>query len=84
MLIIVVFLCPLYVPVTIASIDNMNWSVLIVGATILLPGIYWIWRARFRYIRESNTVLTDNVIVVDGITAQRTNSLEPPVGKTEK
>jgi choline transport protein len=61
------YLSPLYVPVTIATIDYMNWSCLIVGATILFPGIYWVWRARFRYIKESNSVLEDNVVWIDGI-----------------
>ncbi len=61
------YLSPLYVPVTIATIDYMNWSCLIVGATLLFPGIYWVWRARFRYIKESNSVLTDNVVFIDGV-----------------
>ncbi|RVX66689.1 hypothetical protein B0A52_09502 [Exophiala mesophila] len=67
LLIITMYLCPLYVPVTIATIDYMNWSCLIVGATILFPGIYWVWRARHRYIKESNSVLEDNVVVIDGV-----------------
>ncbi|KAK5274036.1 hypothetical protein LTR96_000636 [Exophiala xenobiotica] len=67
LIIIAMYLSPLYVPVTPATIDYMNWSCLIVGATLLLPGIYWVWRARFRYIKESNTVLTDNVVFIDGV-----------------
>jgi choline transport protein len=62
-----VYLCPLYVPVTIPNIDYMNWSCVIVGATILFPGIYWVWRARHRYIKEGNSVLEDNVVFIDGI-----------------
>jgi hypothetical protein len=45
----------------------MNWSCVIVGATIVLPGIYWIFSARHKYLKDSNSVLTDNVIVVDGV-----------------
>ncbi|EXJ58425.1 hypothetical protein A1O7_05850 [Cladophialophora yegresii CBS 114405] len=67
LVIITMYLCPLYVPVTIATIDYMNWSCLIVGATILFPGIYWVWRARFRYIKEGNSVLEDNVVWIDGV-----------------
>lgn len=45
----------------------MNWSCLIVGATILFPGAYWIFGARFRYIKEQNSVMDDNVVVIDGM-----------------
>ncbi|KAJ5832754.1 hypothetical protein N7474_001065 [Penicillium riverlandense] len=67
LLICVVYLCPLYVPVTIPTIENMNWSCLIVGATILFPGIYWIFGARFKYIKEHNSVMEDNVVVIDSV-----------------
>ncbi|KAJ5222974.1 uncharacterized protein N7469_009214 [Penicillium citrinum] len=67
LLICAVYLCPLYVPVTIPTIDYMNWSCLIVGATILFPGAYWIFGARFRYIKEQNSVMDDNVVVIDGM-----------------
>jgi choline transport protein len=49
------------------TIDYMNWSCLIVGATILFPGLYWIVGARFRYIKEQNSVMEDNVVVIDGV-----------------
>ena len=42
----------------------MNWSCLIVGATIIFPGAYWIYAARHRYIKDGNSVLQDNVVVV--------------------
>lgn len=45
----------------------MNWSCLIVGASIVFPGIYWIFGARFRYIKEQNSVMEDNVVVIDGV-----------------
>lgn len=61
LLTIVMFSFPLYVPVTIATIDYMNWSCVIVGATILFPGVYWIFAARHKYIRETNTILGHTV-----------------------
>ena len=45
----------------------MNWSVLVVGATILFPGIWWVFRAKHRYINEGNSVLEDNGVVIDGV-----------------
>jgi choline transport protein len=44
----------------------MNWSCVIVGATIVFPGIYWIYSARHKYLKDSNSVLSDNVIVING------------------
>ncbi|KAJ5762825.1 hypothetical protein N7533_001506 [Penicillium manginii] len=38
-----------------------------IGATILFPGLYWIFGARFRYIKEQNSVMEDNVVVIDGV-----------------
>lgn len=75
LIIIVMYLCPLYVPVTLATIDYMNWSCLIVGATILFPGIYWVWRARFRYIKEGNSVLEDNVVWIEGVAVEGVRAL---------
>lgn len=37
------------------------------GATIIFPGAYWIFGARFKYIKEHNSVMEDNVVVVDGV-----------------
>lgn len=45
----------------------MNWSCVIVGATIVFPGIYWIFSARHKYLKENNSVLADNVVVIDGV-----------------
>jgi choline transport protein len=44
----------------------MNWSCIIVGATIIFPGLHWLFSARHKYLKFSNTVWKDNVIVVDG------------------
>jgi choline transport protein len=44
----------------------MNWSVVIVGATLIFPGIYWIFSARHKYLKENNSVLADNVVIIDG------------------
>lgn len=63
---IMIYVFPMYVPVTIATIDYMNWSVVIVGATVLFPGIWWVWRARHVYIKDTNSVLRDNVVIIDG------------------
>lgn len=57
LLTIVMFAFPLYVPVTVATIDYMNWSCIIVGATLIFPGVYWIFAARFKYIKETNSLL---------------------------
>jgi choline transport protein len=45
----------------------MNWSCLIVGATIIFPGLYWTFRARHKYLKEGNSILEDNIVVVDGV-----------------
>jgi choline transport protein len=63
---IVMYVCPLYVPVTVATIDYMNWSCAIVGATIVFPGIWWIYKARHTYIKEENSVLVDNIVIING------------------
>jgi len=49
-----------------ASLAYMNWSCVIVGATIIFPGIYWIFGARHNYIKSSNSILEDNIVIVDG------------------
>jgi choline transport protein len=66
LLIIVMFSFPMYLPV-IGYIEDMNWSIAIVGATIVFPGIWWVFKARHVYIKEGNTVLEDNVVIVDGV-----------------
>ena len=57
----------MYVPVNVDTIDYMNWACAIVGATILFAGIWWIAKARHTYIKDSNSLLEDNAIIVDGI-----------------
>jgi len=66
LIIIVMYSFPMYVPVTVANISYMNWSCIIVGATIVFPGAYWIYAARHHYIKDVNSVLMDNVVVIDG------------------
>lgn len=68
---ILVYIFPLYVPVTIATIENMNWGSAIVGATIIFPGAWWIAKARKTYIKEHNSVLEDNILVIDGVVDKR-------------
>jgi choline transport protein len=57
----------MYVPVNAVNISYMNWSCLIVGATIIFPGLYWTFRARHKYLKEGNSILEDNIVVVDGV-----------------
>lgn len=64
---IMMFTFPMYVPVTVVNISYMNWSILIVGATIIFPGIWWLWKARHVYIKEGNSVLEDHVVVIEGV-----------------
>jgi choline transport protein len=54
----------------------MNWSCVIVGATIVFPGIYWIYAARHKYLKDSNSVLSDNVIIVNGVARNAGEVLE--------
>ena len=42
---------PLYFPVDSEHLENMNWGVLIIGAEILFAGIYWVAKARHRYLK---------------------------------
>jgi len=30
-------------------------------------GIYWIWRARHKYIKDGSSIIEDNVNVVEGV-----------------
>ncbi|XEV01310.1 hypothetical protein FSHL1_006597 [Fusarium sambucinum] len=52
LLTVVIFVMPLYLPVTGENIGNMNWAALIVGATFLFSGVWWIFAARFRYLKD--------------------------------
>jgi choline transport protein len=56
----------------------MNWSCLIVGATIIFPGAYWIFSARHKYIKDGNSTLADNVVIIDG---QAVSAADVIVGK---
>lgn len=31
----------------------MNWAILIVGAEVLFSGAYWVYAARYKYMKES-------------------------------
>jgi len=67
LMMIIMFSFPMYVPVNVVNISYMNWSILIVGATIIFPGMWWVWKARHVYIKEGNSVLEDNVVVIEGV-----------------
>lgn len=59
---IVMYISPLYVPVTSETIDYMNWSVLIIGATIIFSGLWWVVKARktYRIYLEDDRSSTDS------------------------
>lgn len=73
LLIITMYLSPLYVPITLENISWMNWSCIIVGATIIFAGLHWLFSARHKYLKFSNSVLEDNTIIVNG---HRVNAAE--------
>ncbi|KAF4436314.1 choline permease [Fusarium austroafricanum] len=56
LLTVVIYVMPLYLPVTGDNIGNMNWAALIVGATFLFSGCWWVFRARFRYLKDTDNV----------------------------
>jgi len=58
---------PIYLPVDSANIGNMNWSIVVIGAIIIFPGIYWVTHARHVYIKESNSTLESSHQVIEGI-----------------
>jgi choline transport protein len=59
------------------SIANMNWSIVVIGAIIILPGIYWITHARHVYTKESNTTIESGHPAVEG----RSQSVDSMDGK---
>ncbi|KAF5695538.1 choline permease [Fusarium mundagurra] len=52
---VVIYVMPQYLPVTGEDIGNMNWAALIVGAMFMFSGIWWVFRARFRYLKEGSS-----------------------------
>ena len=71
-MIIVMLFFPMYLPVNLANIGNMNWSIVVIGAIVLLPGIYWITHARHVYIKGVS-MLDSEPTVVEGISQSPTN-----------
>lgn len=74
---IMVYSFPLYVPVTLATIENMNWGCAIVGATIIFPGIWWIAKARHTYIKDHNSIMEDNTVIVDVPVVKQDAEIKP-------
>jgi choline transport protein len=66
----------MYLPVNLSNLGNMNWSIVVIGAIIVLPGIYWITHARHVYIKEGDSVLVGEGAgpVVEGISRSDTNT----------
>jgi choline transport protein len=69
---------PMYLPVNLENLGNMNWSIVVIGAIIVLPGIYWVTHARHVYIKEGESALDSDAAVVEGISQSPTiTSVEP-------
>ncbi|KAF4986134.1 hypothetical protein FGRMN_10971 [Fusarium graminum] len=64
LLTVIIFVMPLYLPVTGENIGNMNWAALIVGVTFLFSSIWWIFRAKSRYLK--NPSINTELISVAG------------------
>jgi choline transport protein len=64
----------MYLPVNLENLGNMNWSIVVIGAIIVLPGIYWVTNARHVYIKEANSTLESAPTVVDGISQLPSNA----------
>lgn len=45
----------------------MNWSIAVIGAVILFPGIWWVWRARHVYIKDGSSIAESGAEVVEGL-----------------
>jgi choline transport protein len=45
----------------------MNWSIVVIGTIVVLPGIYWIAHARHVYIKESDAILESEHPVIEGL-----------------
>ncbi|KAI8658002.1 hypothetical protein NCS57_01180600 [Fusarium keratoplasticum] len=66
-LVIVIYVMPLYVPVDAGeNIGNMNWASVIVGATLLFSGTYWVFKARFKYLKDG-LIATAAVPILEGM-----------------
>jgi len=66
----------MYLPVNLENLGNMNWSIVVIGAIIVFPGIYWITYARHFYIKEGSE-LDGEATVVEGISRSPTNTAAP-------
>ena len=62
----------MYLPVNIENLGNMNWSIVVIGAIVVLPGIYWITHARYFYIKEGESSVDIDPIVVEGVSQAMT------------
>ncbi|KAF3765011.1 amino acid transporter [Cryphonectria parasitica EP155] len=82
LLVIVMYLCPLYLPVTGENIGNMNWACAIVGAEVLFSGLYWVYAARHKYLKESDVVLTAQISNQAQLEGQAVDTKGPQDTKT--
>ena len=68
----------MYLPVNLENLGNMNWSVVVIGAIIVFPGIYWVSNARHVYIKEDDSARNVQPIVVEGVSRSPTNTTIEP------
>ncbi|KAH8667116.1 amino acid permease-domain-containing protein [Xylariales sp. PMI_506] len=77
---LMVVICPLYLPVDEDNLGNMNWAIVIVGAEVLFSVGYWIYGARHKYMENSKNSVDIETEVLDGhpIATEVTKSTLPP------
>ncbi len=68
----------MYLPVNLENLGNMNWSIVVIGAVFILPGIYWITHARHVYIKEGVSALSSDPAVIEGISESPKNTSAEP------
>ncbi|ETS80657.1 hypothetical protein PFICI_08186 [Pestalotiopsis fici W106-1] len=72
-LMVFMYLFPLYIPVDEDNLGNMNWAIIIVGAEVIFSVGYWFYAARYKYMKDTISPVDGSVAVIDG----ETPSIEP-------
>lgn len=62
----------MYLPVDLDNLQNMNWSIVVMGALIVFSGLWWIFHARFVYIKDKSSVVAVQgaAVVLDGVSKE--------------
>ncbi|KAF2166521.1 hypothetical protein M409DRAFT_23159 [Zasmidium cellare ATCC 36951] len=60
---------PQYVPV-VGNIENMNWASAIVGGCVVFCALFWVVTGRHTYMKSYNSVVEENIVVVEGTAAK--------------